>query len=316
MYDLKTPRRVHSRIGFGMSAGIVFVYALSIGLNVIFQLCSVSISADVSATLSTLLMYACAFPLVFLIVRGLPAQAPRPERLGKRFFVLLLICYPILAAGNWIGNILSLLLSFGSAENPVAQTVDAVHPLTLFVLTVLLAPAAEELLFRKIVLDRCARFGERTAIFFSALLFGLYHQNFFQFFYAFGIGLVFAYVYLRTGKLRYSVAMHTIINFFGGFVPSLLRRLPSIETLTLEATEAELAGGLLTVLCYCAFYSLYFGAIIAGAILFAKRLRRMTLLPASEELPREAVFRTVYVNAGVIVFVAICLGLSVLSLFG
>ena len=42
----------------------------------------------------------------------------------------------------------------------------------------------------------------------------------------------------------------------------------------------------------------------------------MTLLPASEELPREAVFRTVYVNAGVIVFVAICLGLSVLSLFG
>ena len=41
-------------------------------------------------------------------------------------------------------------------------------------------------------------------------------MNLFQFFYAFLLGLMFGYVYTRTSKLRYSTAMHMIINFNGG----------------------------------------------------------------------------------------------------
>ena len=317
MYDLKNARRVHSRIGFGLSAGIALVYVLTVGVSVLFRLCRVNVSADVSALLSSLITYGCAFPLTYLIIRRLPAQAPRTERLGKRFFVLLLICYPILSAGNWVGNLLSMLLSFGRAENPVSETVSSLHPLSVFVMTVLFAPVAEELLFRKLLLDRCARFGEVPAILFSALLFGLYHQNFFQFFYAFGLGLVFAYVYLRTGKLRYTVAMHAVINFFGGFVPALLQRLPGAAAFLGEVQDsaASLADNLLTALCYCSYYTLISGAVIAGLILLVKRARYLTFLPASEELPKRSAFRAGYVNAGVIVFVTVCLALSVLSLF-
>ena len=40
-------------------------------------------------------------------------------------------------------------------------------------------------------------------------------MNVFQFFYAFGLGLMFGYVYTRTSRLRYSVAMHMLINLNG-----------------------------------------------------------------------------------------------------
>ena len=56
------------------------------------------------------------------------------------------------------------------------------------------------------------RYGEKTAIVFSALAFALFHMNLFQFFYAFGLGLIFGYVYTRTSRLRYSVLMHMLID--------------------------------------------------------------------------------------------------------
>ncbi len=61
--------------------------------------------------------------------------------------------------------------------------------------------------FRKEIIS-LRRYGEKTAIMFSALAFALFHMNVFQFFYAFGLGLMFGYVYTRTSRLRYSVAMH------------------------------------------------------------------------------------------------------------
>lgn len=57
--------------------------------------------------------------------------------------------------------------------------------------------------------------GEQVAIFGSAFLFGLFHGNFGQFFYAFAVGAVFAYVALRTGGIRYTVALHFLVNLLG-----------------------------------------------------------------------------------------------------
>ena len=83
------------------------------------------------------------------------------------------------------------------------------------ILLVLLAPVLEEWIFRKLILRRLAPWGEPVAIFGSAFLFGLFHGNFGQFFYAFAVGAVFAYVALRTGGIRYTVALHFLVNLLG-----------------------------------------------------------------------------------------------------
>ena len=61
-----------------------------------------------------------------------------------------------------------------------------------------------------------------TGSFISALLFGLYHANLEQFFYAFALGLLLSYAYYRTGLLRTSVLLHMLFNIIGSVVPMLL----------------------------------------------------------------------------------------------
>ena len=81
------------------------------------------------------------------------------------------------------------------------------------------------LLGRKRVSDQAAAEQQRKAdIVFSALMFGLFHMNLYQFFYAFLLGLVFGYVYLRTRRLRYTVFMHMSINAIGGVTITALFR--------------------------------------------------------------------------------------------
>ena len=72
----------------------------------------------------------------------------------------------------------------------------------------------EELLFRGMILKRARRFGDRTAVAFTAVLFGLMHGNLLQFFYAASIGLILGYVAVRTSSIRYTVLMHMAINSF------------------------------------------------------------------------------------------------------
>ena len=69
------------------------------------------------------------------------------------------------------------------------------------------APVVEEFIFRKFLIDRVYRYGEWVAILTSGLMFGLFHENLAQFFFATLIGCFFAFFYilrvlrLLTGKL-------------------------------------------------------------------------------------------------------------------
>ena len=45
-------------------------------------------------------------------------------------------------------------------------------------------------MFRKLLIDRIVPFGQRVAVVVSGLAFGLFHGNFYQFFYAFSLGAV------------------------------------------------------------------------------------------------------------------------------
>ena len=160
-------------------------------------------------------MYLVAIPVGFYILKPLPLCPPEQHRLKlDKLMSLLPICCCLMYVGNLIGTALSLALSGGEAENVVAEYAMDTSPLKILFM-VILAPLLEEYICRKQIIDRTRCYGEKTAAVLSALIFALLHQNLYQFFYAFGLGLVFAYVYLRTGRLRYPVAFHAIVNFMG-----------------------------------------------------------------------------------------------------
>jgi hypothetical protein len=76
-----------------------------------------------------------------------------------------------------------------------------------------LAPIVEELIFRGVIFSGFQRiYPAYLAIFFSALLFGLFHLNPWQLGPTFLLGLLLGYVRLRTGSLLATIFTHALHN--------------------------------------------------------------------------------------------------------
>jgi membrane protease YdiL (CAAX protease family) len=76
----------------------------------------------------------------------------------------------------------------------------------------------------------------------SAFTFAVYHGNFTQFFYAFGLGILFAFIYSKTGKLRYTVFLHMGYNLYASAIMPLARKtIPSgvVESIQNSLTKFE-----------------------------------------------------------------------------
>ena len=326
-YDLSGARKVFSRIGWAMCEILVITTILQI-------LC-----AEVLSTLwgedhwlntswvmwlgSVGPLYVIAIPVSLLIMRKLPAQRPEDNKLGgKNFLVFLLICFFLMYSGNIIGTLLSFVFSGGMAQNELLDFVMDTSPLKVLVM-VILAPMLEEYVCRKQIIDRTRQYGEKTAVFLSALVFGLLHQNLFQFFYAFALGLVFAYIYIRTGRLRYTILLHGIVNFMGSVVAPWILSLVDMETLAgldpnasideIMALYAEILPGLAV---YMLYVLLLIGLSIAGLVLLIIKCKQLIWKEAESQLPKGTCVKTVYWNVGMVLYILLCIIAVVISLFG
>lgn len=108
------------------------------------------------------------------------------------------------------------------------------NPLGIFGLAVL-APLLEEVLFRGAIQGTLMRFFGRPwpAIIVAALVFGIFHWNPVQVVYATLLGVIFGWIYYRTGSLLSVIVGHILNNTFA-----------VITTVAYSnADEAALAGG-------------------------------------------------------------------------
>ena len=293
-------------------------------VTVVLQLLAAALLAGSGALSSSWLMwivsfvplYVVAIPIGLLLFKKIPARPIRENRLGAgKFFLFLIMCFPMMYGGNVIGSILSLLLSGGSAQNEILNYALDTNPVKIVVI-VALAPVLEEYVFRRQIIDRSAKYGEKLSILFSALVFGLFHMNLYQFFYAFGIGLILGYVYVRTGRIRYTVALHMILNFLGGVAtPWLLSALNPDVLTDGTAGMLEMVQMLPGMLAFLAYAAVMFGLAVAGLVLLIVKRGDRTFLPAEEELPEKGRMKAALLNPGVLAYVAVCLGMTVWALF-
>ena len=82
----------------------------------------------------------------------------------------------------------------------------------LFVEVAILPAIFEELLFRKVMLDGAKKYGIVFGIVFTAIMFGLIHMNIPQAVNAVCIGIVFAYLTIKTGSIIPAMILHCINN--------------------------------------------------------------------------------------------------------
>lgn len=322
---LAKARKQFSAVGFAL----VFVVGIWYFLTTLIRLAisALEVSKNLPMWADLILgngpLYVAAIPLSLLIFRKLPKVKRKTSTMSVRMFVtVMLASFPISIVGGLIGNLLSALLSNNQAHNGIEELAKGLDPFSLFLFTVIVAPIFEEWLFRRLLIDHVQQYGEKTAILVSAVAFGLFHGNLFQFFYAFGFGLLLAYVYVRTGKLRYTIAMHMTFNFLNGFVSQMML-LPMSDS-TLNAVENDIPADIYKVLISghgmelvpCLIFALFkWVCFIAGIVLIIGNRKKLVFHTAPEELPQGTRVKTVLGNPGAIIYIVLSIMLMIAALF-
>lgn len=181
----------------------------------------------IPALINAVSAYLPALALFLLLFRRFPRPEKLPvDRLGLWEFLqaavfALGVCFLFnILTYNLIG-ILERAVGESSANRVALH--DAASPFwEQVIFSVLIPPVCEELLFRRLMLDRLRPLGDVSAVYLSALAFALYHNNLYQMLYAFVLGVFFAMLVLLTGSIRDTILLHMVVNgatVFGNRVP-------------------------------------------------------------------------------------------------
>ncbi|MBP8641028.1 MAG: CPBP family intramembrane metalloprotease [Oscillospiraceae bacterium] len=317
----KPEKPPYSRVGWSLFA----ILGIATGLQLVIALVVRAYAPEVMEAswftwvLSFAPLYLVAIPLGYIIIKPLPKLTTPQQKLGVgRLVGFLAMSYAVMYIGNIVGTMLNAGISTLKGEellNPLQALLTGSNLYFELAFVGILAPIIEELVFRKMLLDRIRAYGEGTAILVSGLTFGLFHGNLFQFFYAFGLGSLFAYIYLRTGRLRYTIILHAVINSFSVILSQLLLGNSNLETLQnmsgenpeelIEIIQSNLPQYLLVALSSMAVVVLF----VCGLILLIKKRKQVVLFTAPKELPKEGRFKNVFVNWGMALFVLLSMGL-------
>ena len=325
MDDRKKARKIFSRIG-----GAYFIFlAAAMGVQFIVVLAiflaggkNLSLGQDIKVAISMACMYGAGFPLYWILVKRVPGRMAEYRKNNQaevwgpgQLIVCMIISISVMEAGNFVGSRLMNILGQAAGEteeNLVFQLISESNLLTLGAFTVVAAPIMEELMFRKLLIDRIIQYGDWTAILVSGVMFGLIHGNFYQFFYACGLGMIFAYIYIRTGKIKYTIGLHMIINFMSSMIAGNLIKAMDYQSL-LQITEDNpemmmeyLAANWLPLTMLMLYGLALIVLAVAGVILAICFRKRIHLYPAMEKISWGEKYLAVFLNIGMVLFLAMC----------
>ncbi len=315
-------RKIFSRIGLALTADILIVSGLQFLIGFV---CSSYFPAATESgwyvwTTSFLPQFLVGAPVCLFLLQSKKPQESFGGKLGAGKYVqIFIICISVMYIGNIIGALVTGALGAG---NMIQTAVTGSNVWATLLFAVILAPIVEELIFRKAIISHLRKYGDKLAIFVSALLFAMIHGNFSQFFYAFGLGLLFGYVYARTGRLRYSIGLHMIINFLGSVVGVLILRTAS----NLGLGDPSLAADYKTVYEYLGPHiglilalSLYAAAMfslgIAGFVLLLVTRKQAIFSAGTAAIPKGVRGKLIFGNVGMICYIVACVALFAFSLF-
>ncbi len=111
----------------------------------------------------------------------------------------------------------------------------------------------EEMLFRGVILQSLRQYSNNIAVFVSALAFALCHNNFPQAIFAFGMGIIFAVLTIRSGSLIPSMIAHFIYNFSGELISNISNNFINLSSIMLLNIFIYLSMSLFAVFSYKLF---------------------------------------------------------------
>ncbi len=235
--DENSYRRTVKLLGFGLLFFLAFLFSISLVLafiNGLLQGLGIGdTGVKVIYQLSYGILYAVAFICPIPIMRSFLGSNWKPVRHENGFSPYL----PMIVVGGIVlifaqsyinASVVSIFNFADIFESSMPSTDGKMSNLDigLTVFTLAVVPAvSEELLFRGAILGNLTPYGHGTAILVSALSFSLMHQNFAQFLYAFGAGILLGIVYDKTHNILNCIILHFFNNLSSVISTVLTERL-------------------------------------------------------------------------------------------
>lgn len=327
----KEQSRQFSRLGLVLFAFMGVAFAAQLVLIVITMLVGLVGGLDVDfdnqtvqIVISAISMYGVAFPVAALLMRLIPKQGrPGGETWSAmQLAACLVVCIGIGFVGILLSQFVDVVFPSGGDGVQPEDMMTGAGMLLNIAMVVFAAPVVEELLYRKMLIDRIAAYGDGVSVVVSGLLFGLAHGNFSQFFYAFGLGALFAYVYIKTGHIGYTIGFHMFFNLIGGvFTVELNKGLmevrdPAGMVARLEQLFGVDLGPVVPLVC-SALLTVYLVmsvvCAVGGLVILISRRKEIVFRPGEKPMVWGRRFSAVVLNPGVILYLLLCAGLFRMS---
>ncbi len=309
---LNTHKKFFSKIGANyLILGIMAIIFQIIIVNIISTINPEYLhNINIVTTISSLCNYILPFPIFYLLMKKLDDVEIEKASVNAKTFILYTgITITLMWIGNITGLIITMLLS-GAMQNdianPVQQLINSADIWINLLVISIFAPICEEILFRKFLIDRTIKYGAKVSIILSAVLFAFFHGNLNQFFYAFLMGGFFAYVYIRTGKITYTIILHAIVNFMGSVMSLILANSVTNIQITPNPVDAVIILGYIAIILSFILIGLY----------GLTRIRKARFNGSKTKINLKNPFKTVYLNLGMILFILFFIGEMVYQVLG
>ncbi len=240
-------RRLCAKLGGAMLFHYGFINIVMSGVIVTLELASPMMGERAYNLLYQLVyaaLYLCAFMLPVAFFRFLdrgsePVPMGMAPTMSWRAVPMILAVLGVNIPCAYLnGLFMDMLEAIGISDlldyamTPMVYAEDYV----LLHMTLALVPAfCEEFLFRGLVCAQLMRYGRATAVIGSAILFGLMHGNFGQFFYTTMAGIMLGYCYVETRSIWPGVIAHMLNNLTGFVAEGWYNNLPEARASLYDA---------------------------------------------------------------------------------
>ena len=297
---MNSNKKFFSKIGFNYLIYIISSLIITIIIANIIAATKPEIinNINISTVISAICNYILPLPILIHLMNKIKSTRPEIHKINiKTFLKYLCITITLMWIGNLTGTIITTILGGAiqsDISNPIQNLINSTDIWLNILLISIIGPIFEEFFFRKLLIDRTIVYGAKVSIILSAVIFGLVHGNLNQFFYSALIGGFLGYVYIKTGRITYTIALHMIINLIG-----------SVVSLSLNNSISSLSTGTINPIALI-FVISYFTMLIISLFIGISSIwdyKKAKFNGEKTEINLKNPLKTVFLNTGMICFV-------------
>lgn len=224
---LKQKKKIGISLGIFLIISYLAAYALTFLVNKL-NIANNENKYLITYIINAISIYLIGYLFTKLILKNTDEIAKKEKKKLKFSEFLLLVCITIGGAQitniatQMIMTIVKLIFKI-EINNDITTLIQESNTIYLIIFAAILGPIFEELIFRGTMLKKLRVYGDKTAILYTAIAFGLFHCNIAQIPFAIVCGLILGYVVVKTNNIIYPIILHIILNSISVILTILLK---------------------------------------------------------------------------------------------